>query len=173
MQPPPQAPQVQYQPPPGGVPGGPPAGAPQAPKKKGRIGLVIGIGCGVLVLLGLCGLLASLGYYGFARYQQRAAEAEAGKSSDSSKSSKSSDSGSAGKIGVPACDEYIEKMEACADKVGEPGGKAIRDAARQTSDAWRNAVKQGGDAAKNALEQGCKTAIETSKSSYGSMGCDF
>ncbi len=167
MQPPPQGQQGQYQPPPGGVPGGPPAGAPQPPKKKGSIGLIIGIGCGVLVLLGLCGVLASLGYYGVARYQQRAAEAGADKSSDSS------GSGSAGKIGVPACDEYIQKMEACADKVGEPGGKAIRDAARQTSDAWRDAIKQGGSAAKDALEQGCKTALESSKSAYGSMGCDF
>ncbi len=144
--------------------GGPPPGPPQPEKKKSKVGLVIGIGCGLLVLLMLCGVLATMGYYGFARYQERAAEAEGEGSEGSS---------GAGKIGVPACDEYIEKMEKCADKVGEPGGKAIRDAAKQTSDAWRDAIDQGGDAAKDALAQGCKTALETSKSSYASMGCDF
>jgi hypothetical protein len=123
----------------------------------------------VLLLLSLCGVLASLGYYGFAQYQQRAAEANG----DSSTGSGSDKKGGADKIGVAACDEYIAKMEACADKVGEPGGQAIRDAAKQTSGAWRDAIKQGGSSAKSALEQGCKTALESSKSAYASMGCEF
>jgi hypothetical protein len=78
-------------------------------------------------------------------------------------------SGGGGDIGVPECDEYITKMEKCLAKM--PGGGA---AAKPGFDAMRSGWKQtAAGPGKSALAAGCKTALDTAKTSYASMGCEF
>lgn len=74
------------------------------------------------------------------------------------------------KIGVPECDEYIQKYEACiTSKVPE----AQRGMYKSTFEQQRKAFK---DAAANpqskaGLATGCKQAIETAKQAMTSYGC--
>lgn len=69
-------------------------------------------------------------------------------------------------IGVPECDEYIKKYEACLTKVGakapqvEPQLKTAYEALR---DGWKKTAASG-PAAKSALATGCKTALDQAKS---------
>ncbi|MDQ3917254.1 MAG: hypothetical protein M3348_02020 [Acidobacteriota bacterium] len=75
------------------------------------------------------------------------------------------------KIGVPECDEYIAKVEACLAKVpaaGQPAVKTSLDAMRKS---WKDAAAtpQG----KAGLAAGCKQALETAKSTYSSYGCSW
>jgi hypothetical protein len=75
------------------------------------------------------------------------------------------------KIGVPECDEYIAKVEACLAKVppaGQPAVKTSLDAMRKS---WRDAAAtpQG----KAGLAAGCKQALETAKTTYSSYGCSW
>ncbi len=74
------------------------------------------------------------------------------------------------KIGVPECDEYIQKYEACVNsKVPE----AQRGMYKSTFEQQRKAFK---DAAANpqsraGLATGCKQAIETAKQAMTTYGC--
>lgn len=75
------------------------------------------------------------------------------------------------KIGVPECDEYIAKVEACLAKVpasGQPAVKSSLDTMRKT---WRDAAAtpQG----KAGLAMGCKQALETAKTSMSAYGCSW
>ena len=75
------------------------------------------------------------------------------------------------KIGVPECDEYISKVEACLAKVpaaGQPAVKTSLDTMRKT---WKDAAAtpQG----KAGLAAGCKSALDTAKTSMSSYGCSW
>lgn len=75
------------------------------------------------------------------------------------------------KVGVPECDEYIAKVEACLAKVpaaGQPAVKSSLDAMRKS---WKDAAAtpQG----KAGLAVGCKQALETAKSTMGAYGCSW
>src|SRR5947209_1418109 len=75
------------------------------------------------------------------------------------------------KVGVPECDEYIAKVEACLAKVpaaGQPAVKSSLDAMRKS---WRDAAAtpQG----KAGLAAGCKQALETAKTTYSAYGCSW
>ena len=75
------------------------------------------------------------------------------------------------KVGVPECDEYIAKVEACLAKVpaaGQPAVKTSLDAMRKS---WRDAAAtpQG----KAGLAAGCKQALETAKTTYSAYGCSW
>ena len=83
----------------------------------------------------------------------------------------STTSTSGDKIGVPECDEYIAKVEACLAKVppaGQPAVKSSLDAMRKS---WKDAAAtpQG----KAGLAAGCKQALETAKTTYSSYGCSW
>lgn len=94
------------------------------------------------------------------------AAANGNKAANTSTTSTSGD-----KIGVPECDEYIAKVEACLAKVppaGQPAVKTSLDAMRKS---WRDAAAtpQG----KAGLAAGCKQALESAKSTYSSYGCSW
>ncbi len=82
---------------------------------------------------------------------------------------KESGSAGAGKIGVPACDEYVEKMTACLEKMPAASRDAVKSAFEKSIETWS---KLEGPA-KEALGSGCKTALDAAKSSYKAMGCEF
>ena len=77
---------------------------------------------------------------------------------------------SADKIGVPECDEYIAKYEACINsKVPEGVRAQYRSAFDASRKAWRDAAAtpQG----KAGLAQGCKAANEQARTALRPYGC--
>jgi hypothetical protein len=76
------------------------------------------------------------------------------------------------KIGVPECDDYIAKYEACVNgKVPEMARAQFSSAMKTARDAWRQAAStpQG----KAGLAAACKQAAEQAKTSMKPYGCDF
>lgn len=75
------------------------------------------------------------------------------------------------KIGVPECDDYLAKMEACLAKLPAVAKEQYDKAFEQTRTAWRNAAAtpQG----KSSLAQTCKAMTDQTKTSMKSYNCDF
>jgi hypothetical protein len=76
------------------------------------------------------------------------------------------------KIGVPECDNFIEKYEACiTGKVPEAARAQFNATLKQWRDSWRQAAAtpQG----KAGLAQGCKVAADSARQSMKAFGCDF
>jgi BRCT domain type II-containing protein len=76
------------------------------------------------------------------------------------------------KIGVPECDDYLAKYEACVNgKVPEMARAQFNSAMKTTRDAWRQAAStpQG----KAGLAAACKQAAAQAKTSMKPYGCDF
>lgn len=76
------------------------------------------------------------------------------------------------KIGVPECDDFIAKYEACiSSKVPEAQRAMFNTSLKQWRDAWQKAAAtpQG----KSALAQGCKMSAEQSRASMKAFGCEF
>lgn len=60
-------------------------------------------------------------------------------------------------IGVPECDDYVKKAQACMDKNPEYK-KAMEVGLKQTVESWKMAASKGG-AAKEGLKQSCSAAM--------------
>ena len=78
----------------------------------------------------------------------------------------------AGDIGVPECDDFLKKYEACVS------GKvpAAAQATFKTSlDTWRSSWKQlaGTPTGKAGLATACKSALEQAKTSLASYNCSW
>jgi len=75
------------------------------------------------------------------------------------------------KIGVPECDEYITKVEACLAKAPAAAQPTIKSSMNTMRTAWKTAAAnpQG----KAALATGCKTALEQAKTQYAAYGCSW
>lgn len=74
------------------------------------------------------------------------------------------------KIGVPECDEYIAKYEACLNsKVPEAQRAMFKSSFDTMRKTWKDAAAnpQG----KAALATGCKQALDTAKQSMGAYAC--
>lgn len=81
--------------------------------------------------------------------------------------------GTAGKalaIGVTECDDFMSKYAACIEKMPETVRKSMLDALQQMSDAWKEVAAGPG---RDALAKACKTADESSKKAFESMGCTW
>lgn len=76
------------------------------------------------------------------------------------------------KIGVPECDEYIEKYEACVfSKVPEAARGAFKSSFEAQRKAWKDA--SANPQAKASLASGCKQALEASKQALASYSCEW
>jgi hypothetical protein len=126
-------------------------------------------------LLSLClaaGLaLLACGGAGSSDNTSSASNAGGGNTNGKAASNTSTTSTSGDKIGVPECDEYIAKVEACLAKVpaaGQPAVKSSLDTMRKT---WKDAAAtpQG----KAGLAAGCKQALETAKTTYSAYQCSW
>ena len=76
------------------------------------------------------------------------------------------------KIGVPECDDYIAKYEACVNgKVPDMARAQFNSAMKAARDSWRQAAStpQG----KAGLAAACKQAAEQAKTSMKPYGCEF
>ena len=77
-----------------------------------------------------------------------------------------------GKIGVPECDDYLAKVDACvSSKVPEAARAQYRAAMETNRKAWQQAAStpQG----KAGLAAACKQATEAAKTAYKSYNCTF
>jgi hypothetical protein len=80
--------------------------------------------------------------------------------------------GMGGDIGVPECDDFLTKYEACiTGKVPEAARAQFNSSLKMWRDSWRQAAStpQG----KAGLAQGCKMAAEQSKAALKSFGCEL
>jgi BRCT domain type II-containing protein len=76
------------------------------------------------------------------------------------------------KIGVPECDDYIAKYEACVNgKVPEMARAQFNSSMKNLRDAWRKAAAT--PEGKAGLAAGCKQATEQAKTSMKAYGCEF
>jgi hypothetical protein len=75
-------------------------------------------------------------------------------------------------IGVPECDDYLSKVEACiANNVPEDARAMQRQSMDQMRDQWRQAAAN--PTAKAGLAAGCKAALDAARSSFATYGCEW
>ena len=73
------------------------------------------------------------------------------------------------KIGVPECDDYIAKYEACTPKVPEPARAAYKSALDQARANWKKLAAN--PTTKASLTAACKKAMEMQESNWKTYGC--
>ena len=73
------------------------------------------------------------------------------------------------KIGVPECDEYIAKYEACAGKVPEAGRAAYNSALESARASWKKLAAN--PATKASLAAACRQATEAQAAAWKTYGC--
>ncbi|MBA3463672.1 MAG: hypothetical protein H0T46_27185 [Deltaproteobacteria bacterium] len=66
--------------------------------------------------------------------------------------------GSGDSLGVPECDEYLTRMDACAKKIGDSkGGGQLTKMADMMRKSWKEDVKDA--EMKKSMPEGCRSAI--------------
>jgi len=89
---------------------------------------------------------------------------------NSNKSMASSGTTSTGdKIGIPECDDYIAKYDACTPKVPEAGRAAYKNSLDQVRASWKKLAAD--PATRGSLAAACKQATETAAASWKMYGC--
>lgn len=74
------------------------------------------------------------------------------------------------KVGVPECDEYIEKYEACINsKVPENMRGTYKSSFETMRKSWKDAAANPNG--KAALATGCKQALATAKQTFTAYNC--
>ena len=92
--------------------------------------------------------------------------------SNSNTTTTSTTSTTTDKIGVPECDDYIAKYEACVNgKVPEMARAQFNSAMKTLRDSWRKAAAT--PEGKAGLAAGCKQATDQAKTSMKAYGCEF
>ncbi|MCM3869636.1 MAG: hypothetical protein ND895_02910 [Pyrinomonadaceae bacterium] len=75
-------------------------------------------------------------------------------------------------IGVPECDDYLAKYDACiSNKVPEAARAQYKGTLEQVRSSWKQLA--GNPATKASLAQACKTATEQARTAMKSFQCDF
>ena len=79
----------------------------------------------------------------------------------------------ASSIGVPECDDYLDKYEACVNsKVPEAARASLKQSLDATRGAWKSALATPNG--KEGLAAACKQAHEASRAAMAQYGCtDF
>ena len=77
-------------------------------------------------------------------------------------------------VGVPECDEYITKYEACLTKIAKAAPQ-VEPTLKSSFEAQRNGFKSAAATpqGKATLASTCKTAIETAKTATKAYSCDW
>ena len=76
------------------------------------------------------------------------------------------------KVGVPECDEYIAKYEACINsKVPEAQRAMFKTSFETMRKSWKESAAN--PQSKAALASGCKQALDTAKQSMSAFSCDW
>jgi hypothetical protein len=78
----------------------------------------------------------------------------------------------ADKVGVPECDDYLAKYDACVTgKVPEAARAQYNASLAQMRKSWHDLAAN--PQTKASLAQACKTATETARTAMKSYGCAF
>lgn len=127
-------------------------------------GLIVGGMLGAMVVSGaFYGIGSALLYMDMA---EAVAEASTGPASDGASS------GSGDSVGVPECDDYIAKYEACvSDKVPAAAQASMKQSLQTMKASWKQAAAT--PAGKAGLAQGCAQAAAAAKTAMGAYGCQF
>lgn len=90
----------------------------------------------------------------------------------SEKPAEKSAASSGDKVGVPECDEYLDKYEKCLkDNVPAAARGPMEEAMKTTRDTWKQSASSA--AGKSALAQACKQALDTAKTAMASYNCKW
>jgi hypothetical protein len=73
------------------------------------------------------------------------------------------------KIGIAACDTYLEKVRACADKIGGDQGTGLKKQTDMLEDDWMKQKDNKDTAA--GMEGVCKTALDQASQAFSQ--CDW
>jgi hypothetical protein len=73
------------------------------------------------------------------------------------------------KIGVPECDEFIAKYEACTSKVPEIARAQYKSSVEQLRSSWKKLAAN--PATKGTLAAACKQAAEQQAAAWKTYGC--
>ena len=128
-------------------------------------------------LLALCiaaglALLACGGADNTANTANTANAGNANKASSNTAANTSTTSTSGEKVGVPECDDFLAKYEAC---VSGKVPAAAQSAFKTSMETWRNSWKELAKTpqGKAGLATACKSAADQAKASLGSYGCSW
>lgn len=79
-----------------------------------------------------------------------------------------------GKIGIPECDDYVEKFEACVNNKVPEGQRAnFMSSFNSMRESWKAIAVANNPQAKAALAAGCKQSMEASKKTMSSFACNW
>jgi hypothetical protein len=97
----------------------------------------------------------------------------AGNGNKAANTSNTSTAGTSGeKIGVPECDDFLAKYEACVTgKVPAAAQATYKAGLEQWRKSWKDLAAN--PQTKATLTQICKTQLDNAKSSLGSFGCSW
>ncbi len=100
------------------------------------------------------------------------ASGNSNKAATTTSGSTSTASSTGDKIGVPECDDFIAKYEACVTgKVPEMVRPQFNSAIKQWRDSWRQMAST--PEGKAGLAAACKKAADEQKTAMKPYGCDF
>ncbi|MBN2192160.1 MAG: hypothetical protein JW751_05040 [Polyangiaceae bacterium] len=97
-----------------------------------------------------------------------------GSKEEKAEDSKSEGASSGDKVGVPECDEYIEKYEKCltsSSKIPDAAKTTMKQSFDQMRKSWKDSASN--PAAKAALATGCKQAMESAKTAMAAYDCQW
>lgn len=75
------------------------------------------------------------------------------------------------KVGVAACDDFLEKYEACVPKMPAASQQAVKDSIVQMRTAWKASATDANS--RTALESACKGTAQSMNQSMSAYGCKF
>jgi hypothetical protein len=102
----------------------------------------------------------------------RAATNTAAPANTGSANTGSTTASSGEKIGVPECDDFLAKYEACVTgKVPAAARAQFESSMKQWRDSWHKLAEN--PQTKGTLAQACKTSLESARTSMKSFGCEF
>ena len=75
------------------------------------------------------------------------------------------------KVGIAACDDFLEKYEACVAKMPSASQQAVKDSIVQMRTAWKAGAADANS--RSALETACKSSADSMKQSMSAYGCSW
>jgi hypothetical protein len=119
----------------------------------------------LLIVASLCGLFVFAGCGGSNSTTTKSTSTATTPTSTAAAPSSTGD-----KIGIPECDDYIAKVEACINsKVPEAQRGVFKTSFDTARKQWKESATN--PQAKAGLATGCKQALEAAKQAYSSYGC--
>jgi len=127
----------------------------------------------LLVFSIMCaGILIGCGHTETTNSNTAAGNSNKSASSNTSSTSTTSTTSTGDKIGIPECDDFLAKYEACVTgKVPEAARATYQSSIKQWRDSWKQMA--GNPQTKGALAAACKQAREQQETALKSYNCTW